>query len=69
VDFGLIDGARQENLRYLQRAQAMIDASGDYIFSRQELESAKYSLMEEHKSSSLRAQDARRSANFYYRPL
>jgi hypothetical protein len=57
VDFGLIDGARQENLRYLQRAQAMIEASGKYIFSRQELESAKYSLMEEHKKSSLRAQD------------
>lgn len=57
VDFGLIDGARQENLRYLKRGRAMIEASGSYIFSRQELESAKVSLMEEHKASSLRAQD------------
>jgi hypothetical protein len=57
VDFGSLDGARQENKRYLEKAQCMIEAAGDYIFSRQELESAKMALMEEHKKSAYRAQD------------
>ena len=57
VEFGMLDGARQENKRYLDKAQVMIDAAGGYIFSRQELESAKMSLMEEHKKAAFHAQD------------
>lgn len=38
---GLLDGARQENLRYQQKADKMREADGgNFIFSRQEFESA-----------------------------
>lgn len=56
-DFGLLDGAIQENERYHKRAQAMIDAAGKHVFSRQELESAKMSLMEEHGRVRYQTQD------------
>lgn len=56
-DFGLLDGAIQENERYTKRAQAMIDTTGTYIFSRQELESAKMSLMEKHGDLRFNVQD------------
>lgn len=38
-EFGVADGARQENIRYQKKADAMRDASGgEFIFSRQEFE-------------------------------
>lgn len=36
--FGLFDGARQEIERYIKKADDMIKASGDFVFSRQEFE-------------------------------
>lgn len=44
VEYGRLDGAKQENERYLRKADAMIAASGDFIFSRQEFESARQAL-------------------------
>ena len=37
---GVLDGARQENERYQKRADIMREAAQDYIFSRQEFETA-----------------------------
>jgi hypothetical protein len=37
-EYGMIDGARQENMRYHARALAMLEASGSYVFSRHEFE-------------------------------
>jgi len=37
-EFGRLDGMRQENERYKKKADAMIEASGSHIFSRQEFE-------------------------------
>lgn len=37
-NYGLVDGARQENMRYHSRAMAMLEASGSYVFSRHEFE-------------------------------
>lgn len=41
---GMLDGALQENLRYKQKADTMKEAAGDFIFSRQEFESAAKNL-------------------------
>lgn len=38
--FGLQDGARQEILRYKNKADVQINATGDFLFSRQEFEHA-----------------------------
>ena len=44
--FGLLDGARQENERYKKRADVMREASGgDFVFVRQEFEQAMQSLL------------------------
>lgn len=45
-DLGLLDGARQENERYQQKADAMFKASNDFVFSRQEFESSAAKLQE-----------------------
>lgn len=37
-EFGRLDGMRQENERYKKKADAMIEATGSHIFSRQEFE-------------------------------
>ena len=39
-EFGALDGQRQENERYLKKANAMIAETGDFIISRQEYEGA-----------------------------
>lgn len=59
VEFGLHDGALQENQRYIQKADTMKAASGGtFIFSRQEFESAKVSMIERHAKDSLYAAQA-----------
>jgi hypothetical protein len=40
TDFGIADGARQEIERYKGKADAMLQASSDFLFSRQEFEGA-----------------------------
>lgn len=37
---GILDGAKQENERYKQKADKMREASGEFLFSRQEFESS-----------------------------
>ena len=44
IQFGMLDGAKQENERYLKKADAMIEKTGDFIFSRQEFDSARQAL-------------------------
>ena len=44
IQYGQLDGIRQENERYKGKADAMIEASGDFIFSRQEFEAARQAL-------------------------
>lgn len=44
IQFGMADGAKQECERYLKKADAMIEKTGDFIFSRQEFDSAKQAL-------------------------
>jgi len=47
--FGLQDGARQEILRYKKKADVQIEATGDFLFSRQEFEHAGTSLFKERE--------------------
>jgi hypothetical protein len=44
IEYGTLDGAKQENERYLKKADTMIQANGDFVFSRQEFETAKQAL-------------------------
>jgi hypothetical protein len=44
IQFGQLDGVRQENERYKDKADTMIAASGEFIFSRQEFEAARQAL-------------------------
>jgi hypothetical protein len=44
IEYGMLDGAKQENERYLKKADVMIKANGDFVFSRQEFESARQAL-------------------------
>jgi hypothetical protein len=44
IRFGTLDGAKQENERYKKKADAMTQTTGEFIFSRQEFESAKQAL-------------------------
>jgi hypothetical protein len=56
VEFGLHDGALQENDRYIRKADTMKEASGgSFVFSRQEFESAKKSMIERHAKDTLGA--------------
>jgi hypothetical protein len=53
-EFGIFDGARQENERYKGKADAMKDASGgDFIFSRQEFEQAGQAIFKERNKAVL----------------
>lgn len=38
MDYGALQGAKDENARYLSKAEAMDQAAGDHLFSRQEFE-------------------------------
>jgi hypothetical protein len=52
---GILDGAIQENGRYKKKADAMKEASdGDYVFSRQEFESAAKSLSDQAGNEKVR---------------
>lgn len=44
IKYGTLEGAKQEDERYLKKADSMIAANGDFVFSRQEFESAKQAL-------------------------
>ena len=46
IQFGMLDGARQECERYQKKADAMIEKSGDFVFSRQEFDAAKQALQQ-----------------------
>lgn len=45
-ELGLVDGGRQENERYMEKAKAMLETTGDFVFSRQEFEGSAAKLME-----------------------
>lgn len=44
IQYGQMDGARQENERYKKKADTMNEKTGEFIFSRQEFETARQSL-------------------------
>lgn len=46
--FSILDGARQENIRYKEKADKMRETSGEFIFSRQEFESALQGIQQAH---------------------
>lgn len=46
---GILDGSRQENERYKQKADVMRESAGDFVFSRQEFESATGALQKSIK--------------------
>ena len=48
VAVGLVDGMRQEVERYKVKADTMIEASGSFIFSRQEFEKSAQALAQAH---------------------
>jgi hypothetical protein len=51
-EFGVFDGARQENERYKRKADAMREASGgEFIFSRQEFEASGQALFKERNTA------------------
>ena len=51
-EFGIVDGARQENERYKAKADAMREASGgEFIFSRQEFEAAGQGIFKERQKA------------------
>ena len=52
-EYGMLDGARQENQRYLHRAIAMENASGAYVFSRHEFERDANAIMKERENTVL----------------
>lgn len=55
-EFGVTDGARQENIRYQKKADAMRSASGgEFIFSRQEFEQAGQAIFKERTSLGMKA--------------
>jgi hypothetical protein len=58
VQYGIIEGGRQQNERYIHKADVMKEAAGTFIFSRQEFESSRVSLMGEHSKLVLQAQSA-----------
>lgn len=51
--FGMLDGARQENERYLHRAMAMENASGAYVFSRHEFERDSNAILKKREETVL----------------
>ena len=54
IQFGTLDGAKQEIERYMKKADVMIKTTGDFIFSRQEFDAAKNALLK--KQSELMTQ-------------
>jgi hypothetical protein len=55
--YGVQDGGLQENERYIRKADIMREASGgEFIFSRQEFESARVSILAEHHKAALEMQ-------------
>jgi hypothetical protein len=57
VIYAIEEGGRQENERYVKKADIMREASGgEFIFSRQEFESARVSMIGEHHRLVLQAQ-------------
>lgn len=50
---GVVDGAMQENQRYKAKADKMREASGDFIFSRQEFESAAKTHQDSYNARSM----------------
>ena len=57
VTYAIQEGGKQENERYVRKANIMKEASGGtFIFSRQEFESARVSMMQEHQRKILQAQ-------------
>ncbi len=46
--FSILDGQRQENIRYKDKADKMRETSGEFIFSRQEFESSLQALKTAH---------------------
>ena len=51
--FGFLDGARQENERYLHLAMAMQQASGTYVFSRHQFERDSNAIMKKREETIL----------------
>lgn len=59
TQFGILDGIRQEVVRYKGKADEMIKASGgDFVFSRQEFEGVLQALAKAHGEAILQAQAA-----------
>jgi len=59
VTYAIEEGGKQENERYITKADIMREASGgEFIFSRQEFESARVSMMGEHQRIILQAQSS-----------
>lgn len=59
VTYAIEEGGKQENERYIAKADIMREASGgEFIFSRQEFESARVSMMGEHQRIILQAQSS-----------
>jgi hypothetical protein len=57
VTYAIQEGGRQENERYVKKADIMREVSGGkFVFSRQEFESARVSMMQEHQRKILQAQ-------------
>lgn len=50
---GILDGAIQENQKYLDKAKTMKEVSGDFVFSRQEFESSAKTLADKGNSINL----------------
>lgn len=44
IQYGMLDGTKQECERYLKKADAMIEKTGEFLFSRQEFDSARQAL-------------------------
>ena len=45
IQFGTLDGAKQEIERYMKKADVMVKTTGDFIFSRQEFDASKNALL------------------------
>jgi hypothetical protein len=65
-NYGLVDGARQENERYIGKAKTMTEAAGAFLFSRQEFEQSAQRLMKDTTTEQQKASVYGGQAEVYF---
>jgi hypothetical protein len=69
IDKAVLDGSIIENQRYLSKADAMVEASGGYIFSRQEFEYTAWKAQKQIEDCKAHMHNAGGQASMYWNTL